>query len=539
MALVGGLSEQELLDEILPAGWATYGADRKRQLRDALRMTNFRATYRNDWVAFAHDCIDWEKFGPDAGPTEYQDECLAEVQTFHRVAVRGPHGLGKTGIGAIGLLAFALTRDGDELWKAPVTASVWRQLKEFFWPEVHIWARRLLWAKIGRGPFLEPRELQDMALRLSTGAAFAVASNEPSSIEGAHADQVLYIFDEAKTIPGETFEAAEGAFSGAGPEHPGRDAYALALSTPGEPQGPFYKMHKRDPSYAAWRPKHVTVERAIEAGRVAGSWVQEKQQQWGTDSALFQNRVLGNFAASSEQSVIPLTWVEAAVERWKELRVQGIDGNWAIPQERLPAFTNAGLDVADQGEDRTTLARRYGDVILDVLTFPYSPDPMESAGQAVTVLRGQQWKGFVVVDAIGVGAGTVARLRELKASELPSLALVPFVASGQSTAYDASGELGFANLRAEAWWGMRERLDPSQPGGSLVCLPDSDTLLGDLTAPRWKMLSRGVIQIESKEDIRKRLKRSTDEGDGVVMSFWARPPRVRSWSPADARLPGA
>ena len=67
---------------------------------------------------------------------------------------------------------------------------------------------------------------------------------------------------------------------------------------------------------------------------------------------------------------------------------------------------------------------------------------------------------------------------------------------------------------------MRELLDPSQPGGSKIMLPDSETLLADLTAPHWKVLSGGSIQLESKDDIRKRLGRSTDEGDAVVMSFW-------------------
>lgn len=51
-------------------------------------------------------------------------------------------------------------------------------------------------------------------------------------------------------------------------------------------------------------------------------------------------------------------------------------------------------------------------------------------------------------------------------------------------------------------------------------LPRSDTLKADLTVPHWKVLSNGTIQIESKDDIRKRLGRSTDEGDAVVMSFW-------------------
>jgi len=48
-------------------------------------------------------------------------------------------------------------------------------------------------------------------------------------------------------------------------------------------------------------------------------------------------------------------------------------------------------------------------------------------------------------------------------------------------------------------------------------LPDDDQLIGDLTAPKVKrILSGGKIQIESKDEIKKRLGRSTDCGDAVM-----------------------
>ena len=81
-----------------------------------------------------------------------------------------------------------------------------------------------------------------------------------------------------------------------------------------------------------------------------------------------------------------------------------------------------------------------------------------------------------------------------------------------------------------------DRLDGGTENDYLDGGEQSDTLLGDLTAPRWKMTSGGKVLIESKDDIRKRLGRSPDEGDAVVMIIHARPPRSRSWSPADARL---
>jgi hypothetical protein len=52
-----------------------------------------------------------------------------------------------------------------------------------------------------------------------------------------------------------------------------------------------------------------------------------------------------------------------------------------------------------------------------------------------------------------------------------------------------------------------------------VALPDDDELIGDLCAPRWWLNSTGRLQIEGKDEIRKRLGRSPDAGDAVVMAF--------------------
>ena len=78
------------------------------------------------------------------------------------------------------------------------------------------------------------------------------------------------------------------------------------------------------------------------------------------------------------------------------------------------------------------------------------------------------------------------------------------------------------NRRAEAHWTFRMALDPSQPGGSPVALPPDNLLVADLAAPTFTITSRGV-QIESKESIRKRLGRSTDRGDSVIMCWFEGP----------------
>lgn len=486
----------------------------------------FQRAYRNAPDAFVKDCILWPG---DEGPTAYQLEILGSVPEKRRVAVRGPHGLGKTSMAAWLVIWFALTRDGED-WKCATTAGAWRQLTKYLWPEIHKWTRRLRWDKIQRSNFSRT-ELLQMSLKLVTGEAFPVASNQHDLIEGAHADSLMYIFDESKAIPSDTFDAAEGAFSGAGQKAESSEtsegkplslapkgaseAFAIAISTPGEPSGRFYDIHARKPGYEDWWVRHVTLEEAIKAGRISRVWAEQRKRQWGEKSALYQNRVEGEFCASDEDGVVPLAWIELANQRWLEWRDAG---------KNTYQFTCVGVDPARSGEAKTAMALRFESVIDD-LRRTSKEDTMATTGRVKGILD-KQLQGYAVVDIIGIGAGVVDRLREQE------MDVVAFNAGEATRARDRSGELGFTNKRSAAWWNFREMLDPDS--GEDIALPPDDLLTGDLTAPHWRTISGGKIEIESKHDgwmdkegnkrpsIVQRLGRSTDDGDAVVMAFFPR-----------------
>jgi hypothetical protein len=460
-----------------------------------------QARWLDDPVGFVTEAIDWP---PGHHLTAYQAEILRQIPRQRRVAVRGPHGLGKTTVAALVLLWFSQTRDAAGIdWKAATTAGAWRQLEHYLWPEIHKWARRLRWDVLDCKPWSEATELLRLNLRLRHGAAFAVASDQPALIEGVHADSVLYIFDESKSILADTFDAAEGAFSAAR-EDGLPEAYALAQSTPGEPGGRFYEIHKRQPGLQDWWVRHVTLAEAVKAGRVSEHWAEQRALQWGRDTALYANRVLGEFASSDEDGVIPLSWVEQANDRWRAWAEAG------RPDQGAPRVI--GVDVARSGADRTVLALRSGWTVQE-LRHTHLEDTMATTGRVHGLL--ESWEGSkAIVDVIGIGAGVVDRLREQR------MAVEPFNASEGTHRKDSSGELGFSNVRSQAWWELRELLDPAS--GQPVALPPDDMLTGDLTAPHWRVLSGGRVQIESKDDIKKRLGRSTDSGDAVVQAFWSR-----------------
>lgn len=459
--------------------------------------TGIRA-YRDDPAGFVRDCIKWK---PGEKPAPYQLSNLEALVKHNRVCVRGPRGLGKTTTNSWAILWFALTRDAcGEDWKIAATAPVYRQLTEVLWPELKRWARRLDWELIGREPLSERTELLESKLKLKHGQAFTVASNDPAKTEGVHADQVLYLYDEAKAIPAEIFDSSEGAFSGHGVDSHA-EAFALASSTPGEPNGRFYEIQSRMPGYESWHSIVVTLEETIAAGLVSNDFAERMKAQWGEDSSLYQTHVLGKFAASQQDSVIPLAWVEAAVLRYERLKEAGKLQNGP--------FEAVGVDVANEGEDKTVFALRHGLVISEIQRYA-NADLMETAGRVKALISNSEARA--IVDSIGEGGGVYSSLRQEGAN------VISFKASRKSRRRDSTGDYKFKNCRADAWWRMRELLHPHD--GADIALPPDNTLIGDLVAPKWKVTSSGEIQIEAKDDIKKRLGRSTDDGDAVIQAFW-------------------
>ncbi len=444
-----------------------------------------------------------------ADPTDYQIDVLRNLVIHKRAAVRGPHGLGKTAM-ASWVILWGFSALGDDV-KIPVTASAWRQLTHFTFPEVKKWALKADWSKVGLD-LRYGREILEQSLKLPGREAFPVASDNPALIEGAHARNIVYVFDEAKAIQAGTFDAAEGAFSNAGADT-SYNAYALAISTPGETGGRFYDIHKRRPGYEDWWTRHVTLEEAIQAGRVSREWAEQRRRQWGESSPVYINRVLGEFAEAGTDVLIPLSWVELAVERWHERGGVG-QGNVVY-----------GVDVARYGDDSTAIGRLVGST-FEQLDYLAQKDTMETTGEVILRVKSNKTTP-IWVDVIGIGAGVVDRLREQGYAVTGVNVGESAKGSDGKPLTDVSGELKFANLRSFIWWMLRERLDPN--GADPLALPPDDRLTGDLTAPKWKVTSSGSIHVESKDEIRKRIGRSTDSADTLGLAVYGTRPQKQAF----------
>lgn len=174
-----------------------------------------------------------------------------------------------------------------------------------------------------------------------------------------------------------------------------------------------------------------------------------------------------------------------------------------------------GVDVARQGEDMTVVAIREDSTIIHIEKWGQT-DTMETVGRIHPLLRRYK-PDKVVVDLIGIGSGVFDRLREQQMAGEIQASILPFNASAGCDRTDVTGEMKFANMRSYAWWNMRTLLQPWNPDP--VLLPDDNDLIRELTAPKFKHTSGGKIQIESKDDIRKMIGKSTDVADAVIMAF--------------------
>lgn len=163
-----------------------------------------------------------------------------------------------------------------------------------------------------------------------------------------------------------------------------------------------------------------------------------------------------------------------------------------------------GVDPARMGDDRTAIIRRRGRRAYKLETH-YNIDTMELCGIIRRIIE-QEHPARVCIDSIGIGAGIVDRLHELGHD----------IVEGVNVARKAEESAKYRNLRAELWDRMREWLIQDMP----VEIPDSDELQTDLTGLGYKYDSSDRLQIESKDDAKKRGMLSPDTSDALMLTFY-------------------
>lgn len=220
--------------------------------------------------------------------------------------------------------------------------------------------------------------------------------------------------------------------------------------------------------------------------------------------------LMGGFKTSfrdAEFQVIPTDWIRQAQARWTPRPRHG------VPMCAL------GVDPSGGGNDPMVIAPRYDGWFAPLIEIPAKSIPKERIGShtAAMVITNRRDQALVILDMGGGYGGGCYEVLHGNAIEVRT-----YKGSEKSTRRTKDKQMGFFNVRSEAIWRFREALDPDQDGGSPIALPDDPILVADLTAPRIEPDSK-VIKVEPKEDIVKRLGRSTNRGDAVVMAWYDGP----------------
>ncbi len=205
---------------------------------------------------------------------------------------------------------------------------------------------------------------------------------------------------------------------------------------------------------------------------------------------------------------IPTDWIRQAVARWTPAPPAGIP------------MCAIGVDVAQGGADQTVIARRHDGWYAPLIAEPGSKTPggTDVAGLVIS----KRYDGAKVIIDVGGGWGADA-LGHLRASDVDAVA---YMGVKPTVLKSECRQFGFANVRSAAYWRFREALNPDRREGSRIALPDDRQLIAQLAAPIYALKKSagvgtgGVIELEPKEALVKRLGKSPDKADAVVMAWW-------------------
>ncbi len=441
------------------------------------------------FIEAGFDCSLWEK----------QKQIVESVRDNKYTSVKSCHDIGKSWVSARIVLWFLNAFQNS---KVITTAPTFKQVEDILWREIGAaWTKRR---------FPSDGILNQTSLELGREwFALGLSTNEPSRFQGYHAEHILLLIDEAAGVKQDIFDASEGIVSS-------DSAKTLYLGNPTSLEGQFYKsftistVNKIHIS-AFDTPNFTTFGITLEDIRnntweqkitkelpapylITPAWVYDKLLRWGEGTPMWEARVMGEFPAESNDTLIPLGRIEQA--RMVNLDVQEED------EEKI------GADFARFGSDKTEYAYRKGPKVLDWKTL-FKVDTIANAGE-LKLFMDFHPQGRVNGDEGGLGVGIMDMVKDQN-----EFKEVNFV----NSASEPNDKESFINLRAEMYWGLRERFMSGSIDLSVLPQDVYDDLAAQLANIKYKFNSRGQRQIESKEDMKKRGLPSPDKADALALCF--------------------
>lgn len=427
------------------------------------------------------------------GPRKWQWEFLEKwgeeikVRGFDGVSPCEPiqfsfasgHGIGKSALSAWITLFIMSTRPHS---KGVVTATTSPQLRTKTWAELGKWRKLCLtghWFNFNASQGnmnLSHRESPD-TWRVD---AQTCREDNSESFAGLHAagSTPWYLFDEASGVPEKIFEVSEGGLTDGEPMR-------FMFGNPTKNTGYFRK------TFGSLRHRFNTMQ--IDSRDVKGtnkelfkSWAKD----YGEDSDFFRIRVKGQFPRASAQQFIPTELAEAAATR-----DDFIEDHAAIV---------IGVDVARFGDDASVIYIRQG---RDGRSHGYKMyrelDSIQLAGHVAEYINQLKPKKVFVDGTGGYGSGVVDQLinngygRVVEDIQFGSKAIEADI---------------YYNKRVEMYGNMKNWFETG-------IIPNDQALIDDLCGVQYGFAKENKIQLEKKEDMKKRGLASPDVADALALTF--------------------
>ena len=229
------------------------------------------------------------------------------------------------------------------------------------------------------------------------------------------------------------------------------------------------------------------------------------QKQLDNLPAHLRKILMGGFQvgrADHDRQLIPTEWINESISKWTESPPAG------IPQ------CSIGVDIAQGGTDTTVLAKRYDGWFAPLIEVPGKDTP-EGREVAALVFKYRRDESHIVLDmGGGYGGSAYEHLRD------NGVTCVKYKGAEGSTARTKNGSLGFYNTRAQAYYRLYEGLDPGQPGGQRIILPDDRVLKAELCSIRLDDSELNVIKLEPKKKLCERTGKSPNKADAIAMAWF-------------------
>lgn len=417
-----------------------------------------------------------------------QREIIEALEHHRHVAVHSGHGIGKSWIAARAIAWWIETHPPGTAFALSTAPS-------------HPQVRAILWRELNRAHKAGNLSGKMNTIDWSIGGELVALGRKPSdynesAFQGIHAKYVLVVIDEACGVIEQLWTAADSIVTN-------EFSRVLAIGNPDDPTSHFARVcapgsgwHKigisvlDSPNFTGEKVppdfKHLLTDQV---------WIDERKKEWGEEDPRYISKVLGQFPEDKEHGVIPLSWVRRAMAP-----IPGID---ETPVE-------LGFDVAaSDGGDESVIRERRGLKLGRAWRYR-EPDTMKQVGHVIRIIR-ETGATAIKIDEIGIGKGVADRLKEVVREQG-----IKCRVHGVNVGSASSRPQEFPRLRDEIWWMGREML---QDGIYSLDGIDEETI-SQLTAPIWKPDSRGRVQVEPKDMTKKRINRSPDDADALLLAYY-------------------